>query len=110
MSLISDDPFILRGNNDPRKIPGFKAGSHPSCVPIHHDFKIKKTVLQQNLWVNWGSAPDPGIFGGMAPVFQATKKPRSSSATGQVLGRTVGRVIPCQVASPQSLALFGPAG
>jgi hypothetical protein len=42
-------------------------------------------------------------------VFQATKKPRSWSATGQVLGRTVGQTIPRQVASPQSLAPFRPA-
>jgi|GEM_PF-2080465 len=31
-----------------------------------------------------GLRPRPRDLGGMAPVFQATKKPRSSSATGQV--------------------------
>jgi len=74
-------------------------GTHPSCAD-----NPKTRVLQHNLWVNWDSAPDPGIFEAWAPVFQGNRKEESRCgwATGQVLGRTVGRVIPCQVASPQS--------
>ena len=57
----------------------------------------------------WGSAPHPGILGGMAPVFDRYNKwPLTTViAKGQVhYRRTVGLVIPCPVASPQSRTPF----
>jgi hypothetical protein len=64
--------------------------------------------------IAWGSAPDPGIFQGMAPVSDGLKK-RRPLASIAVRGpmhhrRTVGLAIPCQVASPQSLTPFHQTG
>jgi len=67
-------------------------------------------ALPQNLWVAgscWGSAPDPGIFRGMAPVFQGLgRKPRCGWATGQVpwTHRRLGYPLPgCVPAEPDSV-------
>ena len=62
----------------------------------------------------WGSAPDPGIFSGMAPMSQSChKKPgpgREFPGQGLTrLGRIGGRDIPRPVACQQSLLPFFPA-
>lgn len=80
--------------------------------PRFYDAILLKEALRQNLWVNWGSAPDPGVLGGMGSGVRGAGEKGPAGRDGERglrLRRTIGRVIPCLVASPQSRTPFHPA-
>ncbi len=70
-----------------------------------------RTLTKEQDILDWGAAPDPGIFRGIALAFDDTPKKRcpdpsrGAGAPGRHR-RAVDLAIPCQVASPQSLTLF----
>jgi hypothetical protein len=77
-----------------------------------HSIWPRRPKTRKQSFITWGSAPDPGIFAGIALAFDETTKQQCpgpyqrTGASTERHRRAIDLVIPRRVASPQSPTPF----